>query len=208
MNGLALTFFAFAGLLLVLALASRRSVWHGTHGWMYRNPEANEPSDAAFGFMRGLYLLLAFLVAMAGVWMMSIDDDKPDPVDRERELSQLSTRFAPPTPSPGPDKARTYSRSEIRAVAMQVKTTIEQQRGSPFVIGPDVIRMVHGASQGNVRINRLRTKEPGTDKFELTNIKKKNPVCLIAKSGASWYFEEASVRNGRCSTGSGDAKSD
>ena len=29
-----------------------RKMWRITHGWQYKNPEANEPSDAAYAILR------------------------------------------------------------------------------------------------------------------------------------------------------------
>ena len=29
-----------------------RKMWRITHGWQYKNPEANEPSDAAYAMLR------------------------------------------------------------------------------------------------------------------------------------------------------------
>jgi hypothetical protein len=66
----------FIGLGLLAALAvwllvSPKSVYWTLHAWTHRNPEANEPSDAAYAFWRvGAGLALVIFVGM-GWWLAS-----------------------------------------------------------------------------------------------------------------------------------------
>ena len=54
------------GLMLWL-LISPGSFWRKTAAWQYKNPEANEPSDAAYTMMRVFGGI--FLVVFIGLWI-------------------------------------------------------------------------------------------------------------------------------------------
>ena len=60
------------GLLLVavciLRVVAPQKVWRATEGWRYKHPEANEPSDTAYGFRR----VLGVVMIGIGLWVMSI----------------------------------------------------------------------------------------------------------------------------------------
>lgn len=58
-------FVVVAAVLFVLAAVDQRKLWQGTTGWQYRNPEANEPSDAALALGRVVMVVVAFLALAA-----------------------------------------------------------------------------------------------------------------------------------------------
>lgn len=54
---------ALGGIFVLASLINPRSLWHAFSAWQYRNPEANEPSDAKYAMSRvscavcGLFLI-------------------------------------------------------------------------------------------------------------------------------------------------------
>ncbi|MBM7786341.1 hypothetical protein [Tenggerimyces flavus] len=50
----------------IWGIISPRSQWRVLHAWLYRNPEANEPSDAAYTAQRvGNAFVLVMIVVVA-----------------------------------------------------------------------------------------------------------------------------------------------
>lgn len=54
---------------LLLALLDPRAVWQRTTAWSYRNPEAVEPSDAAFAASRITHVVLGLLLLGMAGWL-------------------------------------------------------------------------------------------------------------------------------------------
>lgn len=75
----------------LLMLFKPREVWHATEGWKFRNPEANEPSGAAYA-LGGVGVIVGTLI-LAGLAFT-----KPD-YDAEVASAQSSTRTRPTYPS-------------------------------------------------------------------------------------------------------------
>lgn len=67
--GYLLLVLALAVLMLLWSLISPRSQWRILKSWTYRNPEANEPSDAAYGLTR-IGALVGLLVLFGGFWYL------------------------------------------------------------------------------------------------------------------------------------------
>lgn len=65
------------GLVALWALISPRSVWWVLRSWAFRHPEANEPSDLAYGVSRigGLVLLVLAVVLGVNVVRQNADDE-------------------------------------------------------------------------------------------------------------------------------------
>jgi hypothetical protein len=68
--GLAVFMFAFAVVMAGLGCADQRSLYWNFTAWTFRDPAANEPSDAAFAVRRvSLFVVAAGGVGM-GIWML------------------------------------------------------------------------------------------------------------------------------------------
>ncbi|GAA0901846.1 DUF6199 family natural product biosynthesis protein [Pseudonocardia zijingensis] len=52
MSGAAVFVLIMGVVMLLLAVVDQRALWRATAAWQYRNPEANEPSDAALALSR------------------------------------------------------------------------------------------------------------------------------------------------------------
>ncbi|MGW2702669.1 hypothetical protein [Streptomyces sp. NPDC001340] len=72
---MAVFFFLFAAVVTALGLANQRKLYWRFAAWRFRNPEANEPSDAAFAWQRGLLFVGAAVLVFQGCSAMS-DADK------------------------------------------------------------------------------------------------------------------------------------
>lgn len=62
----------FVSLFLLPSVISPRWVWRNTAAWSFRNPEANEPSDAGYAMQRvgaiiGLTMIVGFMIALPGI---------------------------------------------------------------------------------------------------------------------------------------------
>lgn len=55
-----------AGIILLWGAISPRSQWWAFNGWAFRNPDANEPSDAAYTVLRVASIALLLLVILLG----------------------------------------------------------------------------------------------------------------------------------------------
>lgn len=64
--------------LLLLAAVSPRRVWWALSAWQYRNPEANEPSDALYAGKRFGCIVLAIVFGVLGFNALGKDDDQRD----------------------------------------------------------------------------------------------------------------------------------
>jgi hypothetical protein len=72
MNWGLVLFFGIAAIAAVLALwavVAPRSQWRAMQSWAFRNPEANEPSDAAYALTRlgGVVVLVLLGVGVVGL---------------------------------------------------------------------------------------------------------------------------------------------
>ncbi len=63
--------FSLLGLVIVglgfLNLLAPQTVWRYTEAWKFKNPDAVEPSEIAYGFQR----FSGALMVAAGIWVMS-----------------------------------------------------------------------------------------------------------------------------------------
>ncbi|QFY05329.1 hypothetical protein GBF35_00295 [Nonomuraea phyllanthi] len=82
----------------VMSLINPRTLWRVTSAWQYRDPEANEPSDLAYGVGRGVSLVMAIVFLLVALGQCS--------VEREREARYATE----PTPT------KTMTEQEIRAL--------------------------------------------------------------------------------------------
>jgi len=61
-------FVALGGALCLWGVLSPRSLWEFSAAWSYKNPEANEPSEAGFAAQRVAYgAALVLLIVLAGI---------------------------------------------------------------------------------------------------------------------------------------------
>ncbi|MFI1711376.1 hypothetical protein [Streptomyces griseoruber] len=66
MTGVAVFFFLVAALFIALGVVDQRKLYWRFAAWRYRNPEANEPSDRAFAWQRGVLFVAAGVMAFQG----------------------------------------------------------------------------------------------------------------------------------------------
>ncbi|MGH3646219.1 MAG: DUF6199 family natural product biosynthesis protein [Micromonosporaceae bacterium] len=69
--GLVYCALVLAGLLFLWMVISPRSMWETLSAWQYKNPEANEPSEASFAMQRvagafGLIMMVVIGLVIAG----------------------------------------------------------------------------------------------------------------------------------------------
>ncbi|MES9537873.1 MULTISPECIES: hypothetical protein [unclassified Actinomadura] len=165
-----------AVVLFVLGCMDQRTLYWKNRAWQYRNPEAVEPSGAAFAAARaGSFAGAVALLITAGVLY-------------------------------GADNARTYSTAQVDSVASAAASRLDEGPssglGSSVGTTSDVYDAVNDAGHGNVHI-----RSAGGDKYELTNRKGKNPVCLTVTvdnaldlgGGEPWsHSVSTSVHDGPC----------
>ncbi|MGW7406903.1 hypothetical protein ACWGI9_24815 [Streptomyces sp. NPDC054833] len=80
-----------AAVLVVLGLADQRKLYWRFAAWRFRNPEANEPSDAAFAWQRGVLFVGAAVMVFQGCSAM---DDADKSSWSGEELRQAVTQAA------------------------------------------------------------------------------------------------------------------
>ncbi|SER55783.1 hypothetical protein SAMN04488583_5669 [Mycobacterium sp. 88mf] len=78
--------------------ASPRRIWWATQSWKFRNPEANEPSDAAYGMTRAGGVFVILLALFLGVSIIS--DHRKAEQRREAKEQQQAAEAAFVVPAP------------------------------------------------------------------------------------------------------------
>ncbi|MEU5595981.1 hypothetical protein [Streptomyces sp. NPDC020298] len=91
MTRTAVLFFLLAAALAALGLADQRKLYWRFAAWRFRNPEANEPSDAAFAWQRGVLFVAAAVIVFQGCSAM---DSANKASWSEEELRQAVARAA------------------------------------------------------------------------------------------------------------------
>jgi hypothetical protein len=87
MIGLALLFWGLA-LICALIAVKPRAVWWKASAWAYRNPEANEPSDLAYGFQSLILGGAAIACVVVGFVMLGVES--PEEQEQRREEAEAS----------------------------------------------------------------------------------------------------------------------
>ncbi|MEU6719672.1 hypothetical protein ABZ897_50155 [Nonomuraea sp. NPDC046802] len=192
MSGYAFLFFAGAGVLLVLGFVNQRKLWWSTTAWQYRNPKANEPSDASLDFGRVLSLLGAFLAVVCGLIAWSYDANQEQKAAR-RALPIIQT------PTPDPVKARTYSLAEVREKAEAVAAKVVGRHHD------EVPAIIVAESDGNLRHKTLDRHWEGVwtiRGYDLTNREDEHPICMTTREYTSpvdlTTIESAETTAGPC----------
>lgn len=126
MTGLIVLFVGIAIVLFVLGCMDQRKLYWKASAWQYRNPEANEPSDAALGLNRvGLFAGAVAMLVCAGIVHSA-------------------------------DAASTYSTAEVSSVAHSVASELNRggQPGlaSPYGTSSEVYEAVNEKGNGNVEV--------------------------------------------------------
>jgi hypothetical protein len=81
--------FALGSFLLLVAWKPR-TTWKAFHAWKFRHPEANEPSDAAYGIRAVWSGVMGVLFIVGGIWALTL----PSEDERERERYEEQQRVA------------------------------------------------------------------------------------------------------------------
>ncbi|MEU8803374.1 hypothetical protein [Spirillospora sp. NPDC048819] len=148
MTALIVLLLALGAVMFVLGCLNQRKLYWKLAAWQYRNPEANEPSDAALGLNR-FGLITSGVLLLAGAGMVNAADNQP----------------------------QGYSTSQVRAVASAAASKVDSGSGSGIGsssgASSDVYEAVNDEGDGNVEI-----RSAGGGTYELTNRYGKNPVCL------------------------------
>lgn len=79
-------------------VASPRRIWWATQSWKFRDPEANEPSDAAYGMTRagGVFVILLALFLGASIIHGDLQRQHRREADQQRRAAEAA--FVAPAP--------------------------------------------------------------------------------------------------------------
>ncbi|MFS2294144.1 MAG: hypothetical protein FWJ90_15870 [Actinomadura sp.] len=178
MTGLIVVFVGIAIVLFLLGCMDQRKLYWKTAAWQYRNPEANEPSDAALGLNRvGLFAAAVGMLVCAGIVHSA-------------------------------DAASTYSTSEVSSVAYSVASELNRgdQSGlaSSYSTSSEVYEAVNEKGNGNVEIRSVGgdryelTNRDGENPVCLT-VKVDHDLNLGSTAGGPWSHSiSTSVDEGPC----------
>ena len=177
MTALIILFFVLAAAMFVLGCMDQRTLYWKISAWQYKNPEANEPSDAAFGLNRfGLFAGAATMVVMSVILM-------------------------------GVDNSNTYSTSQVMAVAQTAASELDQGGksgiGSSFGTSSKVYDAVNEEGDGNVEIRSAGgsryelTNRDGENPVCLT-VEVENDLNLGGDDGPWNHSVTTSVDEGPC----------
>ncbi|GAA2088437.1 hypothetical protein [Actinomadura alba] len=203
MTGWVVLLFILAGVFILLGLVDQRKFWWMTTAWQYRNPEANEPSDSSLALGRFSMFAMAVMSIIAAVLVMDAQRSMDEQKNRRPTTGVSFPSFLSTTPTPDADKAKTYSRSEVRKKAEAVAAKLVGEL--VFNVRP----IITTESDDNLRHKERKGKDKYTKdgweytEYELTNRKGKYPVCLTVREpgplhDGRWRIDSAKVRNGRC----------
>ncbi len=103
MVGLGIFVIVVGGIVGGVMLASPSGIWWATESWKFRNPEANEPSEIAYGMTRagGLVLIIGALV-IGGIIISDDLDTKHEREALEQRQAAEAAFIAPPPENRGP----------------------------------------------------------------------------------------------------------
>ncbi len=89
-----------------LMLVKPRQMWWATKSWKYKNPDANEPSDAAYGMsaIGGFVIVAASIGLAATVWSTARDQKKLE--DEQYQKAQWEQEVQAYQPPPPVDRGR------------------------------------------------------------------------------------------------------
>lgn len=83
--------------LLIWQIVNPRSMWEATQSWRFRDPAANEPSDAAFAFSRAGAVVALGAFGFLIFSLLGVDDE----ADRSADSTPLSTYTPEADPTVG-----------------------------------------------------------------------------------------------------------
>ncbi|MFV8165962.1 DUF6199 family natural product biosynthesis protein [Mycobacterium sp. 134] len=78
--------------------ASPRRIWWATQSWKFSNPEANEPSDAAYGMTRAGGVFVILLALFLGASILHSDFQRKDRREAEEQRQAAERAFVVPAP--------------------------------------------------------------------------------------------------------------
>lgn len=81
-----------------LMAAAPKGIWWATTAWKFRDPEANEPSDAAYGLTRVAGVLLAIFALLFGGVLIGDHQKQIAAQNAERAAKEAEANFVPPPP--------------------------------------------------------------------------------------------------------------
>ncbi|TDC55228.1 hypothetical protein E1281_13760 [Actinomadura sp. KC345] len=177
MTALIVLFLVLAAATFVLGCLDQRMLYWKTHAWQYKNPEANEPSDAALTLNRFGLFAGAVTLAVTTVVLMDVD------------------------------RSTTYSTSQVRSVAQAAASKVDQGAqsgiGSSFGASSSVYDAVNEEGGGNVEIRSAGsgkyelTNRDGENPVCLT-VEVENDLNLGGDDGPWSHSVTTSVTEGPC----------
>ncbi|MGH3658018.1 MAG: hypothetical protein ACRDUA_15290 [Micromonosporaceae bacterium] len=76
-------------LLLAWMAISPRGMWQTLSAWQFKNPEANEPSEAAYAANRVVAVVGIVVLISVGCWVMSaVEDSRRGNQERDRDQQE------------------------------------------------------------------------------------------------------------------------
>ncbi|MFV8053393.1 DUF6199 family natural product biosynthesis protein [Mycobacterium sp. 48b] len=79
-------------------VASPRRIWWVTESWKFKNPEANEPSDTAYGMTRAGGVFVILLALFLGVSIIHSDFQRKDRREAKEQQQAAEKAFVAPPP--------------------------------------------------------------------------------------------------------------
>ncbi|WP_454788981.1 DUF6199 family natural product biosynthesis protein [Mycolicibacterium lutetiense] len=78
-----------------------RKIWWATESWKYKNPEANEPSEAAYGMqaLGGLFVIVAAVILAGLAWSTERDKTAAEAEQKKKDdWKAAAAAYKPPKP--------------------------------------------------------------------------------------------------------------
>ncbi|MEU7167924.1 hypothetical protein AB0A70_25315 [Streptomyces morookaense] len=151
-----------AAVFILLAWVNPRVIYWGARAWRYRNPEANEPSPAAYTTQRIGSCLSAAVLTVMGFVLMHWEDQS------------------------------TYNAGDVKNSADQVAEQVGRETASrSSILQPDyylavdtAMRKVTGNELGDLQFRSAGRTASGGEQFTISSTKTGNPYCLIVEAAA------------------------
>jgi hypothetical protein len=85
----------------LVILCKPRQIWWATESWKFKNPEANEPSEAGYGMsaLGGLGVIVGAIILASLAWSTASDKKAADEKQRQQEEWDAAVAaYVPPKP--------------------------------------------------------------------------------------------------------------
>ncbi|MEU2430516.1 hypothetical protein ABZ611_13590 [Streptomyces sp. NPDC007861] len=158
MTGVIITFFVLTAFFVVLGCVDQRRLYWRFTAWRYRNPEANEPSDAAYNRGRILAFVIAGAMLFSACGAMNFADDS------------------------------SWSSGELGDVVEAAAESIEAETHSTSGGASTVEEALRDAAEGEGPYYKLHVETAGSDRYLVSTDTGEYPFCLSMTSSESGGF--------------------